>query len=33
VLFFEHDPEVECCIAEVTGKGIRQGKGFELKEI
>jgi glyoxylase-like metal-dependent hydrolase (beta-lactamase superfamily II) len=33
VLFFEHDPEVECCIAEVTGKGIRPGKGFELKEI
>jgi glyoxylase-like metal-dependent hydrolase (beta-lactamase superfamily II) len=33
VLFFEHDPVVECCMAETTEKGIRAGKGFELREI
>jgi hypothetical protein len=33
VLFFEHDPRVECCIPESTEKGIRPGKGFFLKDL
>jgi len=33
VLFFEHDPKVECCIAESTEKGIRPGAGFRLSEL
>ena len=33
VLFFEHDPAGECCIAEHTEKGIRAGKGFRLAEL
>lgn len=33
VLFFEHDPRVECCIPELTEKGIRPGAGFRLTEI
>ena len=30
VLFFEHDARVECCIPELTEKGIRPGAGFRL---
>ncbi len=33
VLFFEHDPINECCIPELTEKGIRPGKGFRLAEL
>jgi glyoxylase-like metal-dependent hydrolase (beta-lactamase superfamily II) len=33
VLFFEHDPLVECCIPEQTEKGIRPGKAFGLREL
>jgi len=33
VLFFEHDPLHECCLAEKTEKGIRPGKGFALHEL
>jgi glyoxylase-like metal-dependent hydrolase (beta-lactamase superfamily II) len=33
VLFFEHDPAIECCRAERTEKGIRPGKGFSLSEL
>lgn len=33
VLFFEHDPVTECCLAERTEKGIRPGKGFRLAEL
>lgn len=33
VLFFEHDPVTECCILEVTEKGIRAKETFALKEI
>jgi glyoxylase-like metal-dependent hydrolase (beta-lactamase superfamily II) len=33
VLFFEHDPLNECCVAEQTEKGIRAGKGFRLAEL
>ena len=33
VLFFEHDPRNECCIAEASEKGVRSGKGFRLTEL
>lgn len=33
VLFFEHDPVTECCIAERTEKGIRPGAAFRLGEL
>jgi hypothetical protein len=33
VLFFEHDPVNECCVAEKTEKGIRGGKGFRLEDL
>jgi len=33
VLFFEHDPVNECCVAQSTEKGIRPGKGFKLTEL
>lgn len=33
VLFFEHDPRVECCIPEGTEKGIRPGAGFRLADL
>ena len=33
VLFFEHDPRIECCIPEQTGKGVRAGAGFRLAEL
>ena len=33
VLFFEHDPVNECCVAQATEKGVRPGKGFRLDEI
>ena len=33
ILFFEHDPEIECCDLEMTEKGIRPGKFFKLEEI
>ncbi|HWB93847.1 MAG TPA: MBL fold metallo-hydrolase [Puia sp.] len=33
VLFFEHDPVTECCVAQATDKGIRPGKVFRLGEI
>jgi len=33
VLFFEHDPENECCVVETGEKGIRGGKGFRLEEV
>lgn len=33
ILFFEHDPSVECCTVEITGKGIRTDKNFLLSEI
>jgi glyoxylase-like metal-dependent hydrolase (beta-lactamase superfamily II) len=33
VLFFEHDPEVECCELQVTEKGIRSGKILKLDEL
>lgn len=30
VLFFEHDPKVECCTLQLTEKGIRAGETFAL---
>lgn len=33
VLFFEHDPVNECCMAQATDKGIKPGKAFKLAEI
>ena len=32
VLFFEHDPAVECCVLTETKKGIRAGHTFPLTE-
>lgn len=33
VLFFEHDPQFECCTLQLTEKGIRQKEVFKLEEI
>lgn len=33
ILFFEHDPKIECCDLQMTEKGIRPGNYFKLEEI
>jgi glyoxylase-like metal-dependent hydrolase (beta-lactamase superfamily II) len=33
VLFFEHDPQIECCNLQLTEKGIRAGENFTLSEL
>ena len=33
ILFFEHDPQIECCTLELTEKGIRKKDSFNLNEI
>jgi hypothetical protein len=33
ILFFEHDPKVECCTLRQTERGIRAGETFALKDI
>ena len=33
VLFFEHDPIVECCTLQRTERGIRQNEVFDLSEL
>ena len=33
VLFFEHDPVNECCVAQATERGVRPGKGFRLNHL
>ena len=33
VLFFEHDPAIECCDLTVTDRGIRHGNSFRLNEL
>ncbi len=33
ILFFEHDPEVECCTLKHTEKGVSVDRIFKLKEI
>ncbi|UAY51797.1 MBL fold metallo-hydrolase [Ferruginibacter albus] len=32
-LFFEHDPNIECCNLQITEKGIRQGDTFRIQDI
>jgi glyoxylase-like metal-dependent hydrolase (beta-lactamase superfamily II) len=33
VLYFEHDPLIECCTLQMTEKGIRAAKSFRLSEL
>jgi|SRR5579875_2404873 len=33
ILFFEHDPKIECCDLQITEKGIRPKDSFKLREI
>ena len=33
VLFFEHDPIIECCTLQMTEKGVRMKESFKLEEI
>jgi glyoxylase-like metal-dependent hydrolase (beta-lactamase superfamily II) len=33
ILFFEHDPQYECCTLQRTEKGIRPGEFFKLAEV
>jgi len=33
ILFFEHDPQIECCDLQLTEKGIRPKNTFKLEEI
>jgi glyoxylase-like metal-dependent hydrolase (beta-lactamase superfamily II) len=33
ILFFEHDPQIECCELQQTEKGIRAGNSFKLEEL
>lgn len=33
ILFFEHDPKIECCNLQMTEKGIRSKEIFKLEEI
>jgi glyoxylase-like metal-dependent hydrolase (beta-lactamase superfamily II) len=33
ILFFEHDPGIECCNLQRTGKGVRQKDVFKLSEL
>ena len=33
VLFFEHDPKLECCTLQMTDKGIRLKESFKLSEL
>ncbi len=33
VLFFEHDPEIECCNLQLTEKGIRSKETFKLTDL
>lgn len=33
VLFFEHDPQVECCTLQMTERGIRVKETFSLEEL
>jgi hypothetical protein len=31
ILFFEHDPEIECCTLQLTERGIRSKQTFKLE--
>ena len=33
ILFFEHDPQIECCTLQQTEKGIRMKESFRLDEL
>jgi hypothetical protein len=33
ILFFEHDPLIECCTLQMTEKGIRQKETFAISEL
>jgi glyoxylase-like metal-dependent hydrolase (beta-lactamase superfamily II) len=33
ILFFEHDPKIECCNLQLTERGIRSKNSFALREI
>ncbi|MEO7445153.1 MAG: MBL fold metallo-hydrolase [Ferruginibacter sp.] len=33
ILFFEHDPHIECCTVQLTEKGVRRNETFNLSEI
>jgi len=33
VLFFEHDPQIECCTLQTTEKGIRTLETFKLNDL
>ncbi|MEO6233516.1 MAG: MBL fold metallo-hydrolase [Ferruginibacter sp.] len=33
VLFFEHDPAIECCTVKLTEKGVRMDSSFKLSEL
>jgi hypothetical protein len=33
ILFFEHDPVIECCTLQLTEKGIRMKDSFKLSEL
>ncbi len=33
ILFFEHDPEIECCNLQLTERGVRSKKTFKLADI
>lgn len=33
ILFFEHDPEIECCTVKHTERGIRMDQAFKLSDI
>jgi glyoxylase-like metal-dependent hydrolase (beta-lactamase superfamily II) len=33
ILFFEHDPAIECCTLQKTEKGVRMKEAFALKDI
>ncbi|MDQ6890358.1 MAG: MBL fold metallo-hydrolase [Bacteroidota bacterium] len=33
ILFFEHDPEIECCSLQLTEKGVRSKESFLLADI
>lgn len=33
VLFFEHDPQIECCTLQLTEKGIRSKDTFKLEDL
>ncbi len=33
ILFFEHDPQIECCSLQQTEKGIRMKQSLRLEEL